>query len=575
MKETTSYPNEPMLDYNPTGYLARVAFPDKETGAPRIWIKGSAAYPLCRVGKERIKLEPPYYTRLLPVSADSVEVVFMNEEGNDEGPVRLFPKSAGFFKAKNRFSIMAYGCFQPFHVNEETGEPVVRGDSLKTEQEIREVFKEVALGMNLRFRKSQDSLATKGKLLHEPLAVFGTGDQTYVDASYYTPVEKNPMTAWSTGKNPRPLLSPREFQEHMNRMYLHFGSFRVFDEVLHRLPFAAVWDDHEIRDGWGSQGDEYPENAKGFDDLNPELAPYFFHARDAYIKHQYLLGPRRMEEIDSTSGLYQHMKINGVACFLMDLRSHRNIHQKQAMSIDQEKAFGAWLNGLDSGQTAVIVSSVPLFWEAPQFVEGLVKTMKEAMEDDVMDAWSSDANVEQRNRIYSMLLGARLKKNIKPVILSGDIHVGAVNEVWYNPSADEERKEILAYEMVVSGLAHRSLHEQSWSKQLTNLVSSDGVLATELAPGDDSVGAFDISVGMRLSAAKLNFGAVEVEDSTLFLNLFFKDTDRMVQFKIKADWNGAATPGDYQLEEVKGESGASTFITSGKDVEQRLILRKE
>lgn len=561
-KRTTEFPTEPQQDFTADNVQARVALPDAD-GNARVWVKGSQSYDQVSFAGKSIQLKPPYFDSLLVVQGEKMELEFKGSKVEPE-TLQVFPKTGDFFTTKDPYSLIFYGCFQPFEVDS-AGRPVVRTDSTQMEHKLRQAFRAIALGENVNYKGDS---AHQQKSLKKPLVVLGSGDEAYADVHLHGENGESPMSAWNAAVHPQPLLPAGDYPAHLDRMYRAFGSFRTMAEVFHRLPSTGIWDDHEIRDGWGSHGDEHQQNEAGEWITNPELRPYFASAKEAFYRHFARNGRLIREPSKLEDGLQQSFTIGRTPVFLFDLRTQRNVNRQMVIDSLQMKDFEQWLDNLEDSSTVVIMSSIPLFWQAPDVMEALMSTMKQTMEDDITDSWSSEANLTQRNEIYRLLLEARVKHNILPVIISGDIHVGTINRVWYND--EDGSQQTLAYEMVVSGFAHKSLEDQSWGKQLGNLLASDGVLAEEI-PVDGR--NFQVSVEMQLSAAKLNFGAMEVYPDSSALHIFFRDRTRLSHLSLPLEWRGNFQYNTYSLQEIEGEAKASTFISGNKVIKQRQILQ--
>ena len=56
MLPESTFPVDPINDYIPRGYQARVAWPNDAAPNGRIWIKGSERYPRCRIGDRTFDL---------------------------------------------------------------------------------------------------------------------------------------------------------------------------------------------------------------------------------------------------------------------------------------------------------------------------------------------------------------------------------------------------------------------------------------------------------------------------------------------------------------------------------------
>jgi hypothetical protein len=125
-----------------------------------------------------------------------------------------------------------------------------------------------------------------------PDLLCGSGDQVYVEPGhdvYGAWGDAHPITAWTVESRPRPRVGLTAFVAFLDEAYRRSWSFETLDEVLKTTPSVMTWDDHEIRDGWGSQGDEHVY-----------LDTYYAAARDAF-----LLAVHAHEEIGSPRGVGQ------------------------------------------------------------------------------------------------------------------------------------------------------------------------------------------------------------------------------------------------------------------------------
>lgn len=592
-KEKTYFPASIIKDYDPKGYTARSVFPSENK--KNIFIKGSSRYSKARIseGNKWVELNPPYYTDYLQCENDSCVVEFYSDNGNTDN-ILVFPVKHQKMKEKNEFSFLVYGCFQPFDVNNNNDSSIVR-NSTELEYEFRKSFEKIALDGKMYYTNSDkdpyqnlnglsqnnDFPKLYGKVLASPSLVIGTGDQVYVDAAYHSNAGTNPISAWQSTKNPQPLLDIEKYIEHLNDTYSHFWSFSTMEKVAGKIPFIAAMDDHEIRDGWGSQGDEYPDSRFGIEHIVPELKDYFHAGRQAFYEHQLATGPapKNYGQENPKGGFHLELKSNGLPIFVFDLRSHRNIHSKKTMNKEQLDSFEKWLDELDNDQEIVVVSSIPFFWKIPFMLRQSMK-IKAELRDDLSDFWSNDSNRPQRDRILSLLLKARLEKNIKPIILSGDVHAGVLNEIWYteyNKQGKKKHTHLLAYEMIISGFAHQNLSEQTFAgslKEMANASNGEIIKGIKL-PSYNTTSKFKLEGKMRLSAAKLNFGAIEHKDSNTFLNFFFKDEANFIQVKVKGNWEQTYDERQEPLYDTDQFSAKPMYLFPENGIQQKLFFLSE
>lgn len=546
---TTTFPKtSPAGDYKVKGYLVKVAYPIVEDSS-RVWVKGGDKLNKVQVfainGKaisDVVTLKAPFHTALISLSAkhEKVNVKFAGSKQvlkNSDKILMAQPTNLkDLTQEDDEFSIMFYGCFQPFKVNQETGKSEVlhEGDTLN--YVIRQMFTAVAQERKFNYKPYEEKQFQKSKLLTNPKLLLGGGDQIYTDAGYAElDFKDHPLSAWAHKcSDPYPLLDTLEYAKHMNRCYLHFNSFDCFEKVQSILPSISTWDDHEIRDGWGSHGDEYDDNGN----ISSDLKPYYFLSRQAFIDHQYSLGPNvaTKQTLVSNQSLAQQTKVNGVDVFVMDLRSNRNNCEKKTISDEQMNSFKEWCKNLEENKEVVIVSSIPFFYVANSVFTALAEDIYEGeLRDDIIDSWVSEANKSQRDVIIQELIKLR-QRNIRPIILSGDVHIGALITAWYkNPETDKYEK--LCYEMISSGLSHESLGEAR-----SGLSSSLRRRSRKVEKDDPALFVNDIGVYpvFDFTRGRLNFGALKFkkEKSTIAsLYVLGDNKEEITERELELSWN--------------------------------------
>lgn len=340
----------------------RSAWP-KHPDTLRFWVKGSANYRDITVqdatGRALVapfRVESPYYTHVFEYPRVLGEMVItatgsgapLVERLELTGDLQSMPKRG------EEFSILAYGCLEPFDVKKRRPDSFVEFDNNMPGSNMLVALRAISNGESLQgqFVKPEDTGIwspcefTRAPQLPPPAAVITTGDQVYVDAGYETKPckfkdRRHPVSAWQVKKQPMPLPHMRDttaYHAHLDAMYRSFSGFEPLQDVLERLPQAHVWDDHEIRDGWGSQLDEYFADGR----MNPELAGHFNAAKKAFIAHQSSYGPAYDAVDDARSRLYRSFNIGPVQCFAFDLRSYRDADRRTVIGDEQWRAFHTW-----------------------------------------------------------------------------------------------------------------------------------------------------------------------------------------------------------------------------------------
>jgi hypothetical protein len=576
-KCSSTFPTAPdSLDYAPNGFYIQLGL-GEEPGKGKVLIKGSPDWPTYEiiqdghlVGAGRLKA--PDYTAVVEVNPTPLEVHFLDKIKTNTRIVNAYPVSQkDIQKADTSFSILFYGCMEPFTLDKD-GKPLVVDDVRHINYYMRSFFARVAVGDSMKLLETARVPGIRpigpqvkaikfqpvrtsyyAAALHKPKLLVGNGDMIYVDAAYEEKTSDNyphPLRAWNIGPKPQPCLDTMAFKEHLNKMYLYAGSFASLNDCFAKVPSVGIWDDHDIRDGWGSHGDEY---IKGTTTLNPKLKPYYNSARRGFIDHYYSLykdpGEKINTLVEDNKDLHQEMVVGGKKVFIFDLRSERNMKDSTVISPIQMAAFMKWTSELKKGEEAVVVSSIPVFFNYKGMLLHVYRRAKPEVEDDLIDSWSSPQNKKQRDVIIQHLLELRIKNDIKPYIVSGDVHCGAILEIWYAPCAMlkkelRSKRKVLTYEMVATSLSHETVSDNAsihsyfqkeaepphYDEKMKEVYEVDGV-------------KYNVLVVNHLSNAKLNFGALDFSPEGTTLNLFLLVRDKtygrrsaVTQNIFKAEW---------------------------------------
>lgn len=526
------YPDAPSLDYAPERGMAHAALPifDVErqefVGPSRIWIKGSAAATRVKVdGGESLELFPPFYTDVVEVEGGSHRVEF-----GGEGELTLdveTPRSEELNSESDRLMLLAYGCFDPFDIDggdvfvspgDGTGKPGLKEDVTPRYLAIRELFRAAARGTVPRTQPAS--------------LVIGAGDQVYVEPAHDRYGEygvDHPLSAWTVEAYPRPRMALRPFIEFLDRTYRAFWSFETMDEVFRTTPSVMMWDDHEIRDGWGSQGDEHIYRDT-----------YFAAARDAFLAHQHARGPARTlpSSGELTASLHSSFVLNGVSVFVTDQRSARDVRVPQVLGEAQSRDLLRWLDEVDPSRSpyCVIVSQLPMLFRASGLLE-LAARFDDEIWDDMIDSWSSDANVDELNRLTSALAAAS-ERGVRPILISGDMHTSALLRAKHHLE-DGAGEAVFAYEIVASGLAS-VVDGASWKHTLARKNSILG--------GSIRAGEYDVSIELGISDTVPNFAGLEFAEGRAFAHLFQSHADTLVHYRVPLEWGRDTTDLSSQVD---------------------------
>jgi hypothetical protein len=541
-------------------HQTKLAYPDEH--GSRIWVKGSERFDDVQLINEsggtikQVLLAPPFYTYIFHdlVPGQKMSINFSSADGAKYSSSVITKGLDDLENTSEDYSVLFYGCFQPFTI-EKNSSPLQ--STIYEPKSLPNAF----LKAFSKIGTNTDSYTDKPVLPNVKL-IIGSGDQVYMDAGYNstpaTRTNQHPLSAWTTTEaQPKLIRKLDYFPEHVALTYRAFGSFNAMSGPLQLAPQVNVWDDHEIRDGWGSQGDEYVNGT-----LDPKFATIFNSARNGYIDHQFAPGPGRdskktnSEELvqltDNTEPLFQTFTVGDYEGFAFDLRSQRNsnLPEPQVIGDTQKDAFNVWLDKLPKNQKVLIISSMPVFLQNNELLETAGPLYDKELADDIQDGWSQ--NEQDRKWLIQTLLQARTIKNTMPVFVSGDYHKGAISEIWYGNQeqlacgkSGERSKKIFGYEILASGLYHegmpRGLKAAAFHRGESQRLG--GHFIYNIGVGDNT---YCLDPHVEISTVQENFGGLidssnpETLDKLTLVSL--REDNRVNVFETKLDWEKGFDP---------------------------------
>jgi hypothetical protein len=329
---------------------------------------------------------------------------------------------------------------------------------------------------------------------------------------------KHPLSAWTTTQFQSVLLRDNAgFKDHIEQTYRAFGTIKDMRKIQKTVSQVSAWDDHEIRDGWGSQEDEYQDDNMT---LTDRFKPVLMSAKEGFINHQLLTGPRSFDAnslLGNLSSMEQKFTVGSYKGFVLDLRTTRNVMAPRVIDAKQKNAFIDWLNNeVKESDPIIIISSMPLFLSNYSFIENLANFFNAGEKDDVNDGWASDQNYAERVEILSLILEARVNRDIKPIFVSGDYHKGAISEIWYTESGKcnkkhEQTKKVFGYELVASGLYHEGVADKLSAKGFDKIENQRlGGHFIQSITHSKLPGTFCLDPFVNMSVVQENFGGLTV-----------------------------------------------------------------
>lgn len=262
---------------------------------------------------------------------------------------------------------------------------------------------------------------------HEPYALLLLGgDQVYADQIW----AETPFKRWAErDRDDRVGLA---FTQEMRRvaerfylesLYLDRWAQPEVARVLARVPMLAMWDDHDIFDGWGSHTDAENDCAV--------FRGLFEFARTHFevFQRQAEPGAASAGRLPGQPGQTWGHVVGPVALLGLDLRSERT--NSRVMSQATWSAIVAWLDALpDAVDHLLVLTSIPVVYPDFTAIEQALRLVpgRHQLEDDLRDHWHSPPHKGERARLIQRLLGVSAR-GIRVTLVSGDVHVAAVGVI--------------------------------------------------------------------------------------------------------------------------------------------------
>ncbi|WP_200339162.1 alkaline phosphatase D family protein [Rhodovibrio sodomensis] len=269
------------------------------------------------------------------------------------------------------------------------------------------------------------------------------GDQLYADEL----VAQDPdVRAWARANRHPPMVErdPVAVRDALAQglfaRYLELYAQPEIAWLLARVPSLAMWDDHDICDGWGSHG------AAKLD--APVGRAVFDAAREQFRLFQLGAGPRDTPAtgLDPTGeSLTWHARLPGVDIVAPDLRSERRPDRVMG-----DRGWSALRHALDTcgNGRILLLSSVPALGPRLSWVEAAMRLAPGAQkyEDDLRDQWQSRAHRAEWRRFLGALADRHGPRDSRVTVLSGEIHL-ATRGTLATPNGP-------LHQLVASGIAH-------------------------------------------------------------------------------------------------------------------------
>lgn len=307
--------------------------------------------------------------------------------------------------------------------------------------------------------------------------------------------------------------------------YRYHWSFEPMQRVMCNYPHIAMWDDHEIRDGYGSDALDFKEENKVMKELASQAAEEYLFSWNERLRSE----AGRNFTVDNHLAYVD----NPVACFVFDGRNNRNYgedlpipadipifasiivgflggtlaagpiagavtgstsvaatvaiekelidiyrwHNPGAVISDQQlddfERFCNHIRGLPDVRYLLLGNSVPFVY-VNDMIEALASELEimatsvgKHVRDDIRDSWHSPGNRRQLNKLIDILRHLHAARpDMELINLSGDIHMS--NAFTFQPDGFNKP----CYQITTSALTNRG----TLSDSVSNLLSVGGPL---------------------------------------------------------------------------------------------------
>ncbi|MGY0793158.1 alkaline phosphatase D family protein [Azospirillum argentinense] len=298
-----------------------------------------------------------------------------------------------------------------------------------------------------------EAMAERHALKPYNLLLLG-GDQVYADTMWLT---LPTMKAWAQlgWKDANKAAFTPTMEKQLNRfyfdLYVERWSQPEIAAMLRSIPTLCMFDDHDLVDGYGS----YPKERQECD-VFKGLGRIARHAFAVFQQQINPLSETVHGAIGGPSVFSRGHTIGPIAILAVDLRSERTTEQVMTRS-HWDLVFN-WIGKLRKEEVKhlLLMSSIPVVYPGFDTIEralGMIPGQQE-LEDDLRDHWNSRPHKGERLRLIHRLLELA-GRGIRPTIISGDVHVGAVGVIESTRSgqASGPASEVVN-QLISSGIVH-------------------------------------------------------------------------------------------------------------------------
>jgi hypothetical protein len=244
------------------------------------------------------------------------------------------------------------------------------------------------------------------------------GDQVYGDRAF-----EGSMRILN-GKPKATAEQKREIQELYRQLYRWAWNYPPTRAVLANVPSLMIWDDHDIRDDWGSRSSDKKKGTPEF--LIGTLA------RRVYREYQRQLWDDFNTDADAPVGKGEHHEHSwgSIGILFIDQRGARSFDFDPARPYLGTSQWSEILTSLTSGllskvRALIVATSVPLVYLGTG-----ISSVGSAVVNDLQDHWAYGPHQKEQ---IEMLRALREWKECMPgrelLVVGGDVHLGGETEI--------------------------------------------------------------------------------------------------------------------------------------------------
>jgi phosphodiesterase/alkaline phosphatase D-like protein len=260
------------------------------------------------------------------------------------------------------------------------------------------------------------------------------GDQVYGDNAFY---EAQQIL---NGKSRGDSQQENQILELYRRLYRWTWNDAATREVLANVSNLMIWDDHEIRDDWGSLKS----------DKDPNSAEYYIGtlARRVFREYQRQLWDEFDPGTGTAADLEYHFHAWGpIGLLLLDLRGGRSFQTDPAKPYLGTRQWTDLRKALQNRRIRALLvgMSVPLV-----FLSSAISGVGSHWMDDLMDHWSYGPHRKEQVELIRLLRYWKddAKGERELLVVAGDVHIGGYSDV-------KRRESTIFKQLIASPITNR------------------------------------------------------------------------------------------------------------------------